>query len=235
MRRTPWTWDKVVKASEELSSGQKLVWLEIASLDAGEKRAFVSSQLLATRLGMGQDNVEQHRRALRGLGLLGSGPCPGKKLTTWWPELPGDCAPVGPRPADREIHGLAQRLDDVIRSARAGPEGGGPSYAPPSIKEGVPQSASRGRSEGVVGSAPQGAAGGVVHYAGRGVGGRAPISTELGTSSPTSLDMQRSQGDGSDRTRSRETGGQLARDGPPAGWRAEVERHLGPPPPHGET
>jgi hypothetical protein len=111
--RPSWAGARVMKASQALTSGQKLVWLELWALDHGPERAFVSAARLAERLGMSVDNVEKARRQLRSLRLLASGPRPSGRGVTWWATLPADCLPSS-RPSDAAIMELAGRLDARI-------------------------------------------------------------------------------------------------------------------------
>jgi hypothetical protein len=116
--KPPWAGVRVVKAATEITSGQKLVWLEIYGLDRGSERAYVSAETLAGWLGMGARNIEKARRELEEIGLLGSAPRLGKRGTTWWPLLPPQCRPRSERPSGDEVVKLAALLDDLIRVAR---------------------------------------------------------------------------------------------------------------------
>jgi hypothetical protein len=117
----PWTAARVVKASNAVTSGQKLVWLEIYASDRDERRCFGSASWLAKRLGMGIENVEKARRELKVVGLLDSAPpcATGPRRTaTWWPELPKCCSPSSRNPTDDEIVTMAEVLDDWVRVRR---------------------------------------------------------------------------------------------------------------------
>ncbi len=108
----PWAGARVVKASKVLSSGQKLVWLEIHGLDNGPQRAFVTAARLAERLGMGLDNVEK------------AVACPWTKDPEWYrsrfrrtPETRGPGAGGGLlREVDHELHDGARDSAGVHRS-----------------------------------------------------------------------------------------------------------------------
>ena len=120
MARLPYCATKVVDASIELSVAQKWLWFAIWQLDRGEERAFISASLLARRKGVGITYVEQLRRELKALGLLGSGPRNGGAGVTWWPVLPPPCIPVGQKTTDQEVFALADRLDGFLRITKQG-------------------------------------------------------------------------------------------------------------------
>lgn len=178
---TPGSWARVVLASELLPSGGKLVWLQLATLDRGPERAYVSASGLARRLGMGRDNVENLRRDLRAYGLLESGPRPGKRAVTWWPALPAPCRPRSERPTDDDVVELAQVLDGFIRNAR-----GVPQSADPPPTNGVPQSAARSVAIGVSQSAASRTNGGPEYAKGGGKGEGASCFQAVEKSHPTS-------------------------------------------------
>lgn len=122
---------RVVKASRELSSGAKLVWGEIHGLDKGPEGCYMGAGRLADRLGMGRDNVEEHRRDLESLGLLTSRSHPGRRTKSWYPTLPPDCIPP-PTLQPKDLVIFRDRLDTYVRKQRTA--NGGPDYAAPPEK-----------------------------------------------------------------------------------------------------
>lgn len=111
----------IVKASRELGSGLKLVWLELLELDrGGDEGAWLSAPGLAERVGLGREAVEAHRRELRALGLLAASRTPTGQAC-WYPTLPDRARPASARRPDvDEIARLARSLDADIRMRRAG-------------------------------------------------------------------------------------------------------------------
>lgn len=115
---TPWSWATVVKAATEVSSGQKLVWLEIRGLDRGAEHCYGGAAYLGRQIGLSSELIEKARRELVRCGLLGTASRPGKREASWWPTLPERCRPTSTRPSEEEVAELARRLDQHIRDRR---------------------------------------------------------------------------------------------------------------------
>jgi hypothetical protein len=155
-----WAGVRVVKAATELTSGQKLLWLEIWGLaDKSPDRCYMGAGNLGRRVGMGSDNVEKVRRELKRSGVLGSAERPGKRESSWWPILPANCSPSSERPSDDEVCQLAHVLDDHIRRTREA-DHSTPIGTQRRPGNGVLQSASAPTRNGVLQSAHEGGKGG---------------------------------------------------------------------------
>ncbi len=116
--KLPFTATRVLKASNELSAGLKLLWLEVYALDNGEQGCWAGPDTLAQRLGVQRATVEDRRRELVRSGVLESHMVPGQRTRSWYPTVPPDCIPTSSRPTMAEISNCAGRLDGVIRQAR---------------------------------------------------------------------------------------------------------------------
>lgn len=120
--KLPFSATRVLKASRELSLGEKIVWLEDHALDLGPEGAFLASGPFARRWGLSVSpaTVEEYRRRLRAYGLHEQVPRPGARSVGWVATLPPQCVPRSSRPTDEEVEQLAALLDAHVR-ARAAP------------------------------------------------------------------------------------------------------------------
>jgi hypothetical protein len=108
---------RVIKASEELSDSQKLVWLEIYRLDQRSDRCFASAAHLGQILGKPLNTIERVRRELKDDGLLGTAGS-GRHGACWWPELPTRFIPAKREPSVADVVGMAKELDGWLRVGR---------------------------------------------------------------------------------------------------------------------
>lgn len=155
--RLPFSATRVLRASRALSSGAKLVWLELFALDTTPAGAFVSASALARRLGMSADRVEQARRELLAQGLLVMLRT-ARRTGSWFPTMPSDCVPAVVRPSDAEVGVLGGLLDRTIEARMA--------YSATPI----------GKGTGVADAAPR-PSNAVARYASNGVAGYASPSS----------------------------------------------------------
>lgn len=111
VKKMPWSWARVVKASRVLSPIEKLVWLEHVGLANDSEGAFISASVCAGRIGCSRVTVERARQVLLSCGLFvrkdrGSG-----RPAAWFPTLPPQCRPSRQRIIDDEAERLAELLD----------------------------------------------------------------------------------------------------------------------------
>lgn len=113
----------VFKASRVLSVPVKWVGTEDWLLDnGGPKGSYVSAAVLAIRLGMAKDSVEEHRRTLQRYGLYCVIQLRGQGNPNGWVLwLPEHFIPVGARRVpDAEIAVYAHRFDEYLEAIRDG-------------------------------------------------------------------------------------------------------------------
>ena len=89
--KLPFGATRVLKASQELSAGLKLLWLEVWALDNGEHGCWAGPDTLAQRLGVQPGTVEDGRRELVRTSLLESCKILGQRTRSWYPTLPSNC------------------------------------------------------------------------------------------------------------------------------------------------
>lgn len=113
---------RVVMASQVLSLGEKIVWLEDRALDLGPEGAWIAPATFERRWGQSLTaaTISEYRRRLRLYGLHEQVPRPGARSPGWVSTLPDRCIPRSSRPTDEEIEALAVQLDAHLQ-ARAAP------------------------------------------------------------------------------------------------------------------
>lgn len=136
------------KAARKIPWGVKAVFVEDWILDQGPEGAWASATVLAARLGMSKDNVEQHRRWLLSVGFYHVVRRAGAKSDGWVPTLPLGCRHHGTTPAD--IQATAARIDALVTGTVLPVEGG--------VAATAKRGAARPTSRGAVESATRGAA-----------------------------------------------------------------------------
>lgn len=116
---------RVVMASEALSFGEKIVWLEDRALDMGPEGAWIAPVPFEKRWGksLTAATISEYRRRLTLYGLHEKIPRPGARSPGWVSTLPLSCQPRSSRPTDEEVEQLAVQLDAHVR-ARQGPNVG---------------------------------------------------------------------------------------------------------------
>jgi len=112
----PWAAMRVIKACHALTSGEKLLLLEVHGLDKTPERAFIGSGPLGRRLGLSRDAIEKIRRRLLAIGLLAKRKEGDRRTASWWPILPDQFIPSVDRPDDGEVAALAQALSTWVTS-----------------------------------------------------------------------------------------------------------------------
>jgi hypothetical protein len=195
--RLPWPAARVVKASQELSDGQKLVWLEVYALDNDARRCFASAAHLSQLLGKPLDTVERIRRELKDDGLLGTAGA--GRGANWWPEMPARFIPAPRAPTVADILAVADSFDGWLRIRRQErlpltgkgvtsdaipPKTRAPGKAPPM----TPFSPGAGPGKGVTSDAiPTDASSPASIRDGEGVGGEASHLQHCENNAPSSL------------------------------------------------
>lgn len=199
--KLPFQATRVVKASNLLGSGEKLVWLELYGLHLGPNGAWMSGGRLGARIGLAENTVKKYRQNLVEGGLLKTHRVPGRRTSSWFTTLPQGCVPGATRPTDKAVQQYADRLDGILAQAGVFSSGGRSSErttSPKGARTGVPESPSNG--------VQQGPHKGVSEYpteVGPEVGGEEGGGTRPSgyVSNPPTSSLERSQEAGSVRTR----------------------------------
>jgi len=119
--RLPFSATHVVKACVGLTPAEKLTWVEHYALDNGPDGCFVGAGGLAARLGFTRHTVEAHRRRFVDAGLLVKAGRGAGRTDSWFPTLPPQCTPSGPRLTTDHVALLADRLDLRLRTLKGSP------------------------------------------------------------------------------------------------------------------
>jgi len=150
--KPPFAATLVVRASQELTLAEKVVWLEDHAFDRGPEGAYVSAASVAARWGgsIAPKTVELARNRLKLLGLHDKIARVGaRNVFGWFAILPPGCSPARERTTTEEVARLARRLDDHVRRVGDLRLESGQSPAPPAVRPLPPQRADHRRDSGL--------------------------------------------------------------------------------------
>lgn len=114
--KPPWLHARIVKACTELTSMEKLIWLEHYGLTNGASGAFVSANALAHRIAVSKVSVERARQRFFELDLITKRNRGPGRTASWFVQLPSCARPSATRLNDDEVERYAELLEEWIKS-----------------------------------------------------------------------------------------------------------------------